>query len=82
MSEVQQKVNELPDIVKIKIEFEDGSCSLATGEDAMRWGEWLDEGVSWAVTRGRSPPDIEYDEQPDWKRSLPQDRSGGNDGDQ
>lgn len=65
--EAYGEIHDRPSIVKIEIEFEDGSRRLATGEDAEKWGRWLDGGVGMAVAHGQSPPDVEYDEQPEWE---------------
>ena len=69
MSESEGHTNQRPDCVRVEFEFEDGERQVATGEDAEKWAQWFNEGVSWAVTRGRSPPNLKFEDKPKWMDS-------------
>lgn len=48
-------------VESVEITHEDGTVKRATGADARAWAAWVDQGVGLAVTRGESPPDIDWD---------------------
>lgn len=60
------KYRDRPNVERIVIEYEDGSRKVASGEDAKKWGQWLDGGAALLHTRGREAPNIDYDEKPEW----------------
>lgn len=62
----RRTTQERPKAVRLTIEFEDGEVQEATGEDAEKWATWFNTGVGLAVAHGESPPDFEFDKEPEW----------------